>query len=85
MKRKRNMSLIASSILAAWGFSLCCMLPLVAFMLGASRIAAASSWIEPLRPYFVVCTGLILGFAWYRKLGHQGHHCATTKPPSFWQ
>ena len=85
MKPKINKVLMVSSILTALGSSLCCILPLLAFCLGAIGITSASSWVEHLRPYLIVLTALILGFTWYRKLRHQEHHCATHKTSSFWQ
>ena len=30
--------------------------------------ASAFSWLEPLRPYLIGFTVLVLGFAWYQKL-----------------
>jgi mercuric ion transport protein len=85
MKHKNTTLLLFSSLLTALSASLCCILPLLALILGASGVASASSWLEQLRPYSVVLTGFILGFAWYRKLRHQGHHCASSRPSSFLQ
>ncbi len=35
---------------------------------GVTGVASSFSWIEPLRPYLVGITILVLGFAWYQKL-----------------
>lgn len=85
MKTNRNKLLIASSILTALGSSLCCILPLVAFILGTSGIVSTSSWISALRPYLALLSVLTLGFAWYRKLRPTKQHCAAHQSPSFWE
>lgn len=56
---------VALSAIAA---SLCCITPIFAFLAGAGGIASTFSWMEPLRPFLVILTLLILAFAWYQKL-----------------
>src|SRR3989475_8256490 len=48
-------------IAAAVASALCCAGPLIAVALGLSGAGLATTF-EPLRPYFVVATGLALGF-----------------------
>ena len=48
--------------------SLCCITPVLAILAGTSGIAATFSFMEPLRPYLIGFTILLLGFAWYQKL-----------------
>ena len=40
----------------------------MALFSGVSGLAATFSWVEPIRPYLVGLTILVLGFAWYQKL-----------------
>ncbi|MGC8802221.1 MAG: hypothetical protein ACP5PS_00380, partial [Bacteroidales bacterium] len=42
--------------------------PVLALISGAGGIASLFSWLEPARPYLIVTTLLVLGFAWYQKL-----------------
>ncbi|MCX2679875.1 mercuric transport protein MerTP [Galbibacter sp. EGI 63066] len=60
--------LLGSSILTAVGASLCCIVPVLALIAGVGGFASAFSWVEPIRPYLVGMTILVLGFAWYHKL-----------------
>lgn len=48
--------------------SLCCIVPVLALLAGASGVASTFSWMEPFRPYLIGFTVLVLGFAWYQKL-----------------
>lgn len=48
--------------------SLCCITPVLALIAGASGLASTFSWLDPMRPYLIVVTFLVLGFAWYQKL-----------------
>lgn len=85
MGHKRGKLLILSSIAAALASSLCCILPFVAFILGAFGVALTVSWLAPLRPYLALSSILTLGLAWYRKLRHTKQHCAAHHSPSFWE
>lgn len=67
MKPKRK-SYAGVAILTAITASLCCITPVLAFIAGIGGGAAAFSWLEPLRPYLIGFTLLVLGFAWYQKL-----------------
>lgn len=75
-------------ILSAFASSLCCILPVFAFLAGTSGMASNISWLEPARPYFIGSTILILGFAWYQKLNQKKEiscNCENENKVSFWQ
>lgn len=65
---KKDGKLIWTSVLTAIGASLCCITPVLALISGASGMASAFSWLEPLRPYLIGITVIVLSFAWYQKL-----------------
>jgi len=54
-----------SAIVTALLASLCCITPVLAIFGGLSGIASTFSFLEPLRPYFIVFTAIILGYAFY--------------------
>ncbi|MEZ0612359.1 mercuric transport protein MerTP [Fibrella sp. WM1] len=67
--------------------SLCCTVPLLAFVVGATSTAGYWAWLEPLRPYTIALTIGALGWAWYQQLKPQKTMecaCETTKTV-FWQ
>lgn len=85
---KKRKGFIGIGILSAITASLCCITPVLAFIAGASGMAATFSWLEPARPYFIGITVLILGFAWYQKLKPKKEidcECEEDEKPSFWQ
>ncbi len=57
-----------AGLLVAISASLCCITPVLALISGTSGIASTFSFMEPVRPYLIGITVLILGFAWYQKL-----------------
>lgn len=65
---KKENKLVWTSIFTAVGASLCCITPVLALISGASGVASTFSWLDPLRPYLIGFTILVLGFAWYQKL-----------------
>ena len=69
--RTMKNKLIGAGLLTAITASLCCITPVLALIAGTSGIASTFSWIEPFRPYLIVLTILVLGFAWYKKLKPQ--------------
>jgi mercuric ion transport protein len=92
MKANRYLVLIGSAIVAAMSTSLCCILPMIALVLGASGFAFYLGWMEPLRPYLAALSLVTLAIAWYRKLRHTGQtHCTTQgcshapEKLSFWE
>jgi mercuric ion transport protein len=56
-------------LFTAFSSSLCCITPLLALTAGTGSIA--STWMEPLRPYLVSVSILVLGFAWFRNLRYR--------------
>lgn len=54
-----------SAIVTAFLASLCCITPVLAILGGLSGIASTFSFLEPLRPYFIAFTAIILGYAFY--------------------
>lgn len=75
-------------LLTAFVSSLCCTLPLLTLVVGASGTAAGNwTWLEPLRPYTIALTVGALGWAWYNQLKPTAAtDCACdSKRVSFWQ
>ncbi len=62
---------ILLSIFTAASASLCCITPVLAIVAGTSSLATAFSWLDPLRPYFIGATFLVLGITWYGVLKPQ--------------
>lgn len=65
---KNSGKLLGMGIFTAVIASLCCIVPVLALLAGASGVASTFSWMEPFRPYLIGFTVLVLGFAWYQKL-----------------
>ena len=67
--------------------SLCCTVPLLAFVVGATGMAGSLTWLEPLRPYTIALTIGALGWAWYQQVNPQKTtECACeNKKTAFWQ
>jgi len=83
---KGEKKLIGAGLLTAITASLCCITPVLALIVGTSGIASTFSWIEPFRPYLIILTILVLGFAWYKKLKPRKTidcNCATVEKPQF--
>ena len=59
----RTLFASVGGVLAAVGSALCCAGPLVAVALGLSGAGLAATF-EPLRPFFVVATIVLLGVGW---------------------
>lgn len=80
----------SAGLFAAIIASLCCITPVFSLLAGIGGIAATFSWMEPFRPYLIVLTIGILGFAWYQKLRPRTAEeiacaCDDDVKPSFWQ
>ena len=56
---------IGTVLFAAVVASLCCITPVLAVLGGLSGIASTFSFLDPLRPYFIGFTVIVLGFAFY--------------------
>lgn len=54
-----------SALVTAFLASLCCITPVLAVLGGLSGIASTFSFLEPLRPYFIAFTAIVLGYAFY--------------------
>ena len=78
--RTTNLSIL-SAILCSHG--LCCIVPGLAFISGATPILA---WIAPIKPYLSVISITTLVFSWYQKLRPQKKKQAQCcdHPQSFW-
>jgi mercuric ion transport protein len=53
------------TILTSASASLCCIVPVLGLIGGSSSLVSTVSWLEPMRPFLVGGTVLLLGFAWY--------------------
>ena len=53
------------SIVAALAASTCCIGPVVFSLMGAGALSAASTKMEPYRPWFLAATAVMLGGAFY--------------------
>ena len=60
----KGIALNLATILAALGASLCCILPVAVAILGVGS-AALGAALEPWRPWFIVLTVGLFGFAFY--------------------
>ncbi len=56
---------IGAGLLAAVAASLCCITPVLAVLGGLGGIASTFSWLDPLRPYLIGFTAIVLGYAFY--------------------
>ena len=82
----KSNSLLGLGLLTAITASLCCITPVLALLAGTSGFAATFSWMEPLRPYLIGVTFIVLGFAWYQQLKPKKDidcDCETDKKTSF--
>ena len=87
---KKNNSIVGAGMLSAIAASLCCITPVLALISGVSGVASPFSWMDPVRPYLIAITVLVLGFAWYQKLKPRKKdeiacECEEDEKPSFWQ
>ncbi|GAB3194321.1 copper chaperone CopZ [Pontibacter aydingkolensis] len=85
---KSEEKLAGLGLLTAISASLCCITPVLALLAGTSGLVSTFSWLDPLRPYLIGFTVLVLGFAWYQKLKSQKQiecECDTTEKTPFIQ
>lgn len=66
VKKNENKKWLGAGLLAAFAASLCCITPVLAVLGGLGGIASTFSFLEPLRPYLIGVTALVLGFAFYK-------------------
>jgi len=57
------MKAVVASVVAAAAASVCCIGPVVAAALGAGALGAASTRMEPYRPWFLGVTMILLGMS----------------------
>lgn len=62
---RRSLLLNVGAVLAAFGASLCCILPVAVALLGVGS-AALGAKLEPFRPWLAGLTVIFLGFAFYQ-------------------
>jgi len=62
---KKDNHLLGAGLLAATAASLCCITPVLAVLGGLGGIASTFSWLDPLRPYLIGFTAIVLGYAFY--------------------
>ncbi|MEE9448416.1 MAG: mercuric transport protein MerTP [Ignavibacteriaceae bacterium] len=67
MKQKKSSEKkwMGAGLLAAITASLCCITPVLAVLGGLGGIASTFSWLDPLRPYLIGFTAIVLGYAFY--------------------
>lgn len=85
---KKESKTIGLGLITAISASLCCITPVLALIAGTSGMASTFSWIEPFRPYLIVLTIVVIGFAWYQKLKPKAEvdcHCEPDEKPKFLQ
>jgi len=94
---KTTYKFAGAGLLTAIAASVCCITPVLALISGTGGIASSFVWMEPLRPYLIGFTILVLAFAWYQKLKKRAIEeiqcdCETDDlpagkagKPSFWQ
>ncbi|XWW48638.1 mercuric transport protein MerTP (plasmid) [Fibrella sp. USSR17] len=76
-----------TGLLTSFVSSLCCTVPLLTLLVGATGSAGGWAWLEPLRPYSIVLTVGALGWAWYEQLKPQKTMECNCEPKkaAFWQ
>lgn len=85
---KSENKLAGLGLLTAISASLCCITPVLTLLAGTSGLASTFSCLDPLRPYLIGLTVLVLGFAWNQKLKPQKQvdcNCDTTEKTPFIQ
>jgi len=65
-KKSTEKKWAGAGLFAAIAASLCCITPVLAVIGGLGGIASSFSFLEPLRPYLIGLTVLVLGFAFYK-------------------
>lgn len=65
-EKMKSKLLSGSGIVTALLASLCCITPVLAVLGGLGGIATTFSFLEPLRPYLIGLTVIVLGYAFYK-------------------
>jgi len=81
MNSPTNKTLLTAGggVAAAFASALCCVGPLLAVAVGVSGAGLASTF-EPLRPYFLAATVLLLGLGFYLLRREERKACEPGKP-----
>src|SRR5574343_425942 len=85
---KTDKKLLGVGLLTAFAASLCCITPVLALIAGTSGLASSFSWLEPFRPFFIVLTIVVIGYAWFQKLKPKKQidcNCEIVEKPKFIQ
>ncbi|GBD88218.1 copper chaperone CopZ [bacterium BMS3Abin03] len=64
-KKSSGKKWIGAGLIAAITASLCCITPVLAVLGGLGGIASTFTFLEPLRPYLMGITAIVLGYAFY--------------------
>jgi copper chaperone CopZ len=64
--KAQDKKLLGAGLSVAFAASLCCITPVLAVLGGLGGIASTFSFLEPLRPYLIGITAIVLGFAFYK-------------------
>ncbi|WP_337865545.1 mercuric transport protein MerTP [Ignavibacterium sp.] len=80
--------LSGGGIITALLASLCCITPVLAVLGGLGGIATTFSFLEPLRPYLIGLTVIVLGYAFYKAYKPKKNNnidctCETDEKPKF--
>lgn len=70
------MKMVVASVVAALAASVCCVGPVVAAVIGAGALGAASAQLEPYRPWFLGLTVVLLGAAFATTYRRERVACA---------
>lgn len=72
-----KMKMIAASVVAAVGASVCCMGPVVAAVVGVGALGAASARLEPYRPWLLGLSVILLGAGFATTYRRERAACAS--------
>jgi len=86
--KMKDKLLLGGGIITALLTSLCCITPVLAVLGGLGGIATTFSFLEPLRPYLIGLTVLVLGYAFYKAYKPKTNTdiecaCETDEKPKF--
>lgn len=70
------MKAVVGSVVAAAAASACCLGPVVFSFLGAGALGAASTRLEPYRPWFLALTAVLLGMGFIAAYRRQPAACS---------
>ncbi len=76
------MKAVVASVVAATAASVCCIGPVVAAVLGAGALGAASTRFEPYRPWFLGLTMILLGVGFASTYRREPECTDGTCPPA---